>query len=258
MKLKLLDNRSPWKQRNKLVSLFVRQVFATRGESGPIKVLEAGCGRRWPLDLGDLPLEITGVDIDGHALDERLRAGDLHRGINEDLRTVNFHSGEFDFTYCCDVLEHIQGAEPVLNRFFDWVRPGGIVVLIIPDKRTVFGWGTRCSPHWLHVAYHKYVLRMKNAGRPGHSPYRTYYDDVISRPGIWSFCAKQGHKIVLEYGYPPSASDWPEWFLRCYQVSAPLISTLSRGKIASSHIGLIYAIEKNRARADGAVENYYS
>ena len=37
-----------------------------------LNILEAGCGRRWQLDLSDIRYTLTGVDLDNNALDNRL------------------------------------------------------------------------------------------------------------------------------------------------------------------------------------------
>jgi SAM-dependent methyltransferase len=185
------------------------------------------------------------VDADRRALDARVNEiGDLHRAIVGDLRNINFKPEEFDVVYCCEVLEHIRGAKEVLKAFFTWLQPNGVALLVFPDRDTLFGLATRFSPHWIHVAYHKYVLGFPDAGKAGFGPYRTYYDDIISRRGIHKFCAEHNYHIALEYGRPPALGSWARWFSSIYKVIGPIISRLSCGAISSNHIGLIYVIEK--------------
>ena len=43
-----------------------------------MKILEAGCGREWELDLAPADFELTGVDLDAHALEHR-------RSVTRDL-----------------------------------------------------------------------------------------------------------------------------------------------------------------------------
>ncbi len=147
------------------------------------------------------------------------------------------------------MLEHIKGAEGVMQRLLHWLRPDGAAILIFPDRDTVFGFATRCSPHWVHVAYHKYVMGMANAGAPGFAPYRTFYDRVISRRGMHAFCAKHGYTIALEYGRAPGLADWPAWFWSLYRIVAPAIAKLSLGALAWKHIGLVYVIQKKAPSA---------
>ena len=46
----------------------------------PVRILEAGCGKRWHLDTTPVPLEITGVDIDANVMRiRREQHGDRRR-----------------------------------------------------------------------------------------------------------------------------------------------------------------------------------
>jgi SAM-dependent methyltransferase len=241
--LKLLKTENPWMQRAEMLSQFLREKFKER--QTPVNVLEAGCGRSWPLDLGSVEFHLTGVDTDTDALNARMRdVGDLQRPIVGDLREVEFDEEEFDLIYSCEVLEHIKGAGNVLEKFVRWLKPNGVAILIFPDRDTVFGFATRCSPHWLHVAYHRYIMGIRNAGTPGFGPYRTIYDSVISRRGMHLFCAKHGLSISLEYGRAPGFADWPAWFWSIYAAVAPLVAKLSLGRLSSRHIGLVYVLQK--------------
>jgi SAM-dependent methyltransferase len=241
--IKLLSTENAWAERARVLSTYLREKFQNR--STPIKVLEAGCGRSWPLDLGDFRMELTGVDTDKDALNARMReVGDIDHPIVGDLREVVLKHGEFDLIYSCEVLEHINGAESLLERFLDWLKPDGVAICIFPDRDTVFGLLTRCSPHWIHVAYHKYIMGITAAGTPGFGPYRTIYDRVISRRGMHSFCEAHGCGIALEYGRAPGLADWPGWFFFLYRMIAPVIAKLSFGSLAWKHIGLVYVIQK--------------
>ncbi len=102
--------------RNAVVSGFLQQQF--HGRTAPLEILEAGCGRSWPLDLGQLQFKITGVDSDTDALNARsTEIGDLHKAIAGDLRSITFEENSFDLVYSCEVLEHVNGAEAVVKRF---------------------------------------------------------------------------------------------------------------------------------------------
>jgi 2-polyprenyl-3-methyl-5-hydroxy-6-metoxy-1,4-benzoquinol methylase len=242
--LELLSSTNGWQERSDLLSQFVRQRY--RGHADPIQILEAGCGRSWPLDLGEVRFELTGVDLDGKALAARqTEMRDLHHAVVGDLLTVEFPPERFDVIYCCEVLEHIERAEEVMRRFVTWLKPDGVALLAFPDPKTVFGLATRLSPHWMHVAYHRYVLRIAEAGRPGYGPYRAYYNKLISRRGMHDFCARHGLKIALERGRPPANESWPRWFRRLYATAAPIVAQFSGQIIASDHMGLIYAVEKD-------------
>ena len=155
-KLELLAGTNGWQERSDVLSQFVRQRY--RGHADPIQILEAGCGRSWPLDLGEVRFQLTGVDLDGKALAARqTEMHDLHHAVVGDLLTIEFPPEQFDVIYCCEVLEHIERAEEVVRRFVTWLKPDGMALFAFPDPNTVFGLATRLSPHWMHIAYHRYV-----------------------------------------------------------------------------------------------------
>ena len=84
--------------------------------NGVMQILEAGCGQRWSLQLEEVQYFLTGVDVDPQALAIRKNVmKDLDEAIVGDLRTVVFSAGRFDVIYNAYVLEHILGAEGVLQ-----------------------------------------------------------------------------------------------------------------------------------------------
>jgi 2-polyprenyl-3-methyl-5-hydroxy-6-metoxy-1,4-benzoquinol methylase len=127
-----------------------------------LDILEAGCGRRWGLDLEGVQYTLTGVDSDKNALDIRKnQQGDLDIAILGDLRTVDLEENRYDVIFNSYVLEHVDGAEDVLNNFVRWLKPGGIMILRIPNRASVKGFITRITPLWFHVIY-KGIFRDTN------------------------------------------------------------------------------------------------
>lgn len=128
------------------------------------------------------------------------RKQDLDVAIVGDLRTTEMDQSSFDVIYSSFVLEHVAGAEDVLKNFCQWLKPSGIIVLKIPDPESVQGWVARNTPHWFHVFYYRYILRSKNAGKKGFSPYPVQYDPIVSLHGIRDFCLAHNLSVVAEYG----------------------------------------------------------
>jgi len=84
-------------------------------DGSSIRILEAGCGPRWLLDLTGVEYTLTGVDIYERDLEIRKnKTKDLDEGIVGDLRTVELDADAFDVTYNSFVLEH---ARLVLDKF---------------------------------------------------------------------------------------------------------------------------------------------
>jgi SAM-dependent methyltransferase len=226
-----------------------REVLATAIQdladgSRPLRVLEAGCGQKWAIDLKEVPLHITGVDTDAEAMRiRRARTKDLDVEIIGDLRTVELPSAQFDVVYCSYVLEHVAGAEGVMDRLVEATRHGGRLIIRIPDGKTVYGFLVRRSPHFVHVWYKRYIEGFKDAGKPGHAPYPTVYDPIVSLQGMTSYVEQHGLRLVRAYG--------SDSYLKVFRKAAPLVewliravSVLSRGRLAASHSDLGIVIER--------------
>ncbi|HTQ36124.1 MAG TPA: methyltransferase domain-containing protein [Steroidobacteraceae bacterium] len=164
-------------------------------------VLEAGCGREWYFRMEGIDYELTGIDLDAEALKARQEIKkDLTHGIVGDLRTAQLPAATFDLVYNAYVLEHVAGAELVLRNMVHWLKPGGLLIVRVPDKDSVQGFLARTTPHFFHVWYYRWVWKLKDAGKPGFAPYPTVYDEVISRAGMRDFCAANGLAILEEIG----------------------------------------------------------
>lgn len=211
---------------------------------GALNILEAGCGTMWGLDLGDVQYTLTGVDIDKNALEIRKnRPKDLDICILGDLRSVRLEENEYDVIYNSYVLEHIDGAEGVLENCLRWLKPGGILILRIPNRDSARGFLTRITPFWFHVLHSKYILGFKDAGKPGHAPFPTFFDKVVSRKGIYEFCKKHGLVIKAEYIGGAGRGN-----LRIYSFLSNLIGWIlylaSFTRLSAKEAILIYVIEK--------------
>jgi SAM-dependent methyltransferase len=163
----------------------------------PLQILEAGCGPDGYFRPKELSYEITGVDIDPVAIKAR-KTLDGGRGqfILGDLRSVELPSDQFDAIFNAFVLEHIDGAELVLMNFVRWLKPGGLLIIRVPDRDSVKGFVTRLTPHWFHVLFYRWVWKQKDAGKPGTTPYPTIYDPVVSQKGLRRFCAEHNLEVM--------------------------------------------------------------
>jgi SAM-dependent methyltransferase len=167
-----------------------------------LQILEAGCGRKWYFTMDQIPFELTGVDLDAAAMEARItRQKDLTRMIVGDLRTVQLGPNSYDVIYNAYVLEHVSDAEKVLENFVRWLKPGGILILTVPDRDSVHGFMTRLLPFSIHVLYYKLAWGLKEAGKPGFAPYPTVYDPVVSRRGLREFSEKHRLTIREEFGF---------------------------------------------------------
>lgn len=213
-----------------------RRITSIAGDE-ELQILEAGCGRKWPIDLSGARYRLTGVDLDGKALEYRkTQVRDLHEAIVGDLRSIDFPARSFDVIYSAFVLEHIKAAEEVLEKLVLWLKPGGLLILQVPDRDSVYGFFARCTPFWFHVFYAKHFnehyRRLGTAGQPGFGPYPTHHDPIIGRAQFRKFAADHGLVLEQEFGF--------RRLPRGQQMFTTAVSLLTLRRLASSHIDLCY------------------
>jgi len=208
------------------------------------QILEAGCGSWGGIDLHGIQWVLTGVDLDQNALNLRVnQKKDLDVAILADLRTVSLNDDCYDVVVSNWVLEHVDGAEDVLKNFIRWLKPGGLMILVFPNRDSGYGFLTRIIPFKFHILYKQYVQGIKNAGKPGVGPYPVFFDKVVSRNGIYKFCEDHGLIMRVEYridGYPiknPAVWFMVRSFLWCLYL-------VSLGQLTFDHRNLFYIIEK--------------
>lgn len=219
-------------------------VASIKALNKPLRILEAGCGREWPLKLTGVEYHLTGIDLDAEALKARLeKKGDLDDAIVGDLCAPGMiPAGSFDVIYSSFVLEHLSDAEGALKSMIDGLKPGGLLLLRIPDRYSVYGWTSRCTPFWVHVAYYRLILGRPNAGKPGFAPYPTYHREVVSRAGIRIFCERHGCVVTHEHAHTYYLREGRlKLVMRLYALA---LSALSFGRLAWRHNNLTYVIRK--------------
>jgi SAM-dependent methyltransferase len=228
-----------------------REIRSIKDPGKVLEILEAGCGQVWNhnrLDIGDGGYVLTGIDLDPEALRiRRDETKDLHEAIVGDLRTADFGQRTFDVIFNSYVLEHVPGAQQVLKNFNRWVKPGGLIIIMIPDPNSAYGFTSRMTPHWIHVLFYRLILGQKNAGKPGYAPYPVAYDKVVSREGIRAFCGENGLVLAAEYGI--SNNSLKQKLVEAYKKA---LQVLSLGRLSADYDDIIFFIRKPAlpARAD--------
>jgi 2-polyprenyl-3-methyl-5-hydroxy-6-metoxy-1,4-benzoquinol methylase len=217
---------------------------AVASPTGELRVLEAGCGQKWPIQMPELQLHITGIDLDAEALQMRqARQGDLDEAIVGDLRDVSLPPNAFDVAYCAFVLEHVAGAEAVLSALVAAVRPGGRVVILVPNGRSVYGFVSKHAPFRAAVFYKKHIEGFKNAGKPGHAPYPTVYDPIVTLSGMRDYARRTDLTIIEEYGIDYVSQN----FARARTIvrwGMEIVAAGSRGRLTASHNNLGFVLER--------------
>lgn len=97
------------------------------------RLLDVGSGLGNLLDVAqERGWNVQGVEPNAYAVDsadQRLPGATFCGGVEGFEAAL----GSFDLITCLDVIEHLRQPDEVLQRFHEWLRPGGGVVISTPD-----------------------------------------------------------------------------------------------------------------------------
>lgn len=90
-----------------------------------------------------LKAEVAGVDFSSNGLaaakdlfDALSFSGDLR---NESVFETSFADASFDVVYSLGVIEHFRDPRPIVRRHVELARPGGVVIITVPNYRGIYG-----------------------------------------------------------------------------------------------------------------------
>jgi SAM-dependent methyltransferase len=128
--------------------------------------LEVGCGTGFVLQglREALPeLELTGAELYAEGLQvARQRVPDA-RLLQLDARHLPFEA-EFDLVGSFDVLEHIEEDEVALASIFRAVKPGGGVLITVPQHPRMWSAADEFGKHVRRYTRHDLVAKLGRAG----------------------------------------------------------------------------------------------
>jgi len=136
-----------------------------------MRILDAGCGRGLnALDI-DEGSYVVGIDLSEDALAANPSVDEKLIG---DLQTYPLPPESFDMAVCWEVLEHLQRPVDALDNLIGSIKPGGKLVLGLPNVFSPKALVAKFTPQFFHVWVYRHVFKFSVAGRPGYGPYRTY------------------------------------------------------------------------------------
>ena len=142
----------------------------------PRRVLDAGCGYSIHLELPD-HVELTGLDISPQVLEK-------HEGLDAkivgDVETYPLPGATYDVVLCWNVLEHLPHPRVAVANLAQTLKPGGLLIVGVPNMWSLKGLVTKLTPHRFHVWVYRRILGHDEAGTPEFGPYPTYLRRDIS------------------------------------------------------------------------------
>lgn len=220
--------------------------LATQHQGRTVTVLQAGCTTAGEeLDLAEL--RARGLRLDVSLVDDETAASrgavaarpELAEARLVEFRLLPLRPRSFDIVQCSLLLHRVANAEMVLWRLASAVRPGGLLLLRLPDPASAFGFLDRRLPGFVRaLAWH--------SARPGQAgPYPAVYEPVASVRGIEMFMSRHG-LAVAHRGLVSSARSTTRPALA--RAAGQLLAWLSRGRLATDHDELCYVIRRPEDR----------
>lgn len=225
-------------------------VVRVQGRSAPLRVLDAGSSEGWALDVEDVECSRTGVG-DAVAAQTALDTADPGRPAVIDLTDGVDMTGPvrldlmadgpvpphaFDVVYSGQVLEHIHDAERALDRLVQATRPGGVLLLLIPERESVAGLLARRAPPRLHSLLRRYSSSL---GSPDPSP--AVFEPVLSRRGMRRFAASRGLSVEAEWAERAAPARFGA-LGRAVDLGLHGVATLSLGRLTATYDQLVYVL----------------
>jgi SAM-dependent methyltransferase len=168
----------------------------TDGRSEPLDVLEVGGGATCRVALGGA--RVTVLDNSADALDRNDRAAEKLLG---DAQSYDYGDRRFDVAVFWNVLEHVPAPAAAMERACGSLRPDGMIVVRGPELGSLKSVITRLTPHWIHVLYYRWVLRIPDAGKDGRAPCRVEHSAGAGREALAAAFRRLGFTIGYELRY---------------------------------------------------------
>ncbi len=159
-------------------------------EGKSISVLEAGGGSLQHIRISRNS-HITVVDIS----EEQIQKNDYaNEKIVSDIQECNFPN-KYDLIVLYDVIEHLKFPKRALDNLMHAIRTGGLLLIAAPNPLSLKGLVTKFTPHWFHIWFYRRILGNKNAGKPGHGPFKTYLRLSATPYAIKRYCKRQNFSV---------------------------------------------------------------
>lgn len=217
---------------------------------GQGRLLDVGCGSGAALGVARaLGWQVAGIEMDQAAAEKARRFTEaIHAG---DALTAPFAAGRFDVVTAFHVLEHVPDPVSVARRMLEWLAPGGLLIIEVPNAgglgAALFGraWsGLELPRHLSHFSPESLTRVMERAGGQvlwcWHQAKPRYY--------LWSLRHWLGDR-----GWPGLArlTEWRPVYgvLKLFlELTLPLARAARRGEVI--RIGVVPGSETHRSEPE--------
>jgi SAM-dependent methyltransferase len=214
-----LENRSYWfRSRNRLLIWALRSYFPNAS-----RLLEIGCGTGfvlWGFQQAFPHLQLHGGELFNEGLvfaDQRLPGVTL---LQMDARCIPYEM-EFDVIGAFDMLEHVQEDEMVLSQMFHATRPGGGILVTVPQHPELWSVVDEQAFHKRRYSQRELVGKVERVGF--HVMRTTSFVSLllplllVSR--LHRHITRANFNPLAEYNVSEALNEWLERVLDCERVA---------------------------------------
>jgi len=134
-------------------------------------VLDLGCSAgSFLAALDPAAWQRSGIEM-SEVLADRAREVTQGNIFSGDIMSASFAPGTFDVVTCFDVLEHLYDPRAAVERVWQWLKPGGIFYLFVPNiecwEARIFGsywFGLELPRHLYHFSPRSLRFLMNSCG----------------------------------------------------------------------------------------------
>ncbi len=160
--------------------------------ASPGRLVDVGCWvGLYMAAAEDRGWETVGIEPSTYASEHARR--ELGLDVRTDnLFTADIEAGSFDVVLLGDVLEHLTRAGDALEHLATWIKPGGVLVLLLPDagSRVARGLGKRW---WSVIPTHiHYFTRHSAAAMLRRHGYEPLYVGTDPKAFTWRYYLNKG------------------------------------------------------------------
>jgi SAM-dependent methyltransferase len=102
------------------------------------RILDVGCSYGRLLSRVAVQQELYGMDVSAGAISmARIRVKDGNFCLG-DARSIPYKSNSFDYVICTEVLEHIEGNDPI-RECYRVLKPNGVALITVPNGKGTSG-----------------------------------------------------------------------------------------------------------------------
>jgi SAM-dependent methyltransferase len=156
----------------------------------PARLLDAGAGRgRFVAAARRAGYDVAGVEPSARGLRAAREAYGLEL-IGEDILSARVAPSSLDAVTLWHVLEHLEDPGAALSRIASWLRPGGVLVVGVPNLASLQA--SLSGARWFHLDLERHRTHFTPAGLDallrahGFAPVRTTHLLLEHNPlGLW-------------------------------------------------------------------------